>query len=473
MPIKKITVLFLLKIFICYSYFSFAMNFAMNNEKKVLDKKIEEYAGSWSPSISETIDLISKKSYYPIKVEDAITKALNSFVQHDKNARFLNPKEYNQLLKTTKGEFYGIGIILAPKKENDPYILITDVIPESPAYKKGLRAQDKIISIDGESVENLTTEQIINKIKADKRFSQIKISILRNSQIQTFLIERDVVKENNVQSYYFPKQQIIYCGITLFSHGVFKQFKNIIEKINEIKARGFILDLRNNGGGVLRSAVKCASLFLDKGTLIVSTKGKNGKIADNYSTDKNPILKSKIPIIILIDNLTASAAEILAGTLKYYSSTGKNSCNPYIFLLGTETHGKGSIQELIPVSNNCGLKITTAIFSLPNGQLIDEIGIKPDFNIERKYQLNKKLLEQEKNLENKNQSIQQTKKDNEDPILKLLKQDNQITACITIINLINFGLKSNPSIINSHTNTLKFIKQMFATESELKPKLLN
>jgi len=166
----------------------------------------------------------------------------------------------------------------------------------------------------------------------------------------------------------------------MFTDVAVKQIAELLKKSQEHHYKGLILDLRNNSGGLLTAAIDIASLFLKKGSLVAITKDNNNKETERYSTKKDPIAHKSLPIFILINNFTASAGEILAGALKIHS----DMTNDYlVFLVGTTTFGKGSVQEVIPVSNDCALKITTHLYFLPNDTTIQGIGIDPDFIVER------------------------------------------------------------------------------------------
>ncbi len=163
----------------------------------------------------------------------------------------------------------------------------------------------------------------------------------------------------------------------------------LLQIANAGKCKGIILDLRRNPGGILQSAIAMSALFVDKNSLVAVTKDNKRKVVDKYFTTTEPILKTDVPIFILIDNFTASAAEILAGSLRYhsmqsYEKKGKKGRNLLVFLVGTATFGKGSVQEVIPISNGCALKLTTMLYYLPDDLSIQATGIEPDFLIKPK-----------------------------------------------------------------------------------------
>ncbi len=450
-----------------------------NNAQAQEEQQVTDHLDFWARSMIETFHLVKNKSYYPVEFKDSIIKALDAFVQMDKYSKFLGPKEYDKLKTTTNGQFYGIGVVLGPKKHDDDFLLILDLKPDSPAFKSGLKPYDKIIAIDNKVISDINTEEVLNKLRGEKRYSKVTLNVMRDSnQLLTFTIERDIVKEENVVCYQFKEQKTLYCSISLFTHQTTKQLKKIIRKAKTLNLNGLILDLRDNAGGLLNSAVDCASIFIKKGSSVVLTKNRDNSIQDKFNTEYNPIFNKKIPTIILVNNFTASAAEILAGVLKLYSQkcdTSNPICNPYIYLLGTTTHGKGSVQEVIPVSNNCALKITTCLYYLPDDKVIENVGIQPDFYIEQKYPPNDELKMINK-LYAKKEDKTTTKKNKDSNVpnwkkqkLEAIKNDYQIQSALNVISLLELALNSNKKLVDSHNKALNFIKTKFITEDHITP----
>lgn len=470
--------IFILCISICNLLFCMTTD---NNIAEDLKKKFNKEIYSWSRSLAETFHLVNNKCYFPVTVEDAMIKAIDAFVHIDDYSHFLGPKDYKELLKTTSGEFYGIGVDLAPKKIEDDFLLVLDVIPESPAQIAGLKKYDKIIAIEDKTVGPLTIEEAVKKLQGDKRYSIVNITILRDSKtILPFALKRDLIQEKPIICYYLRNQNIFYCAITLFTQPIAEQLKDYLQKllVKNPNPKGIILDLRDNIGGVLKSAVQCASLFLEKNSLIVTAKDRHEKIIEQWFTQNPSIVNNNIPIIILINNYTASAAEILAGALKIYSSKSDNQTkyNPYIFLLGTTTYGKGSVQEVIPVSNNCALKLTTCLYYLPDNSSIDSIGIEPDIFVEQKYPPNEdikklnKLFGREKATKKKHSKHNQNAHRAHSKIQKieLFKNDYQIQTAISTISLLNIALKHCSSNISTHKDSVIFLKNYCSSDSSIK-----
>ena len=393
-------------------YINILLAVTMSSVALASDKNKDMYL--WFSSMAEALNIVNAKSYFPMTFEQAIVKSLDAFVHMDEYSHFLSPKEYKELIKNTKGEFFGIGVILAQKRTEDDFLLILDIIPGSPAYNKGLQRYDKIIAIDETPIATLSAEEAINKLKGEIRHSTVTIDIIRNTKdLLSITLERDLIKENNISCYYLPQQKIAYCAISLFTQQIAEQLESSLAKILVKNPIGIIIDLRDNAGGVLQAAVDCASLFLPKESLIALTKDRNKNILQRFRTKKIPILTNFIPVFVIVNEYTASAAEILAGALKIHSSKLEyKRNNPYIFLVGTKTFGKGSVQEIIPMNNSCALKITTCIYALPDNSCIQTKGITPDFTIEQKYpptpeiKLISSLYGRERNTQSDNKVIQ-------------------------------------------------------------------
>ena len=198
-------------------------------------------------------------------------------------------------------------------------------------------------------------------------------------------VTRDIVEAPNTLCYEFVDQKVYYMCLSVFSENAVKQMETLIKKILTENSTGLVLDLRNNTGGLLNAVIDIAGLFLPKKSLIVRQKGKEGTEQAAYYTTNDPLFKQlTTPILILVNNYTASAAEILAGCLQYYAQEKK--LNAPIFVVGSQTFGKGSVQEVIPLGNDsscdCALKLTIGLYFLPDNVSIQATGVTPDFIIE-------------------------------------------------------------------------------------------
>jgi carboxyl-terminal processing protease len=459
---------------------------------QVTDETFDETVFNWSRTFAQAMDIAHKKHYAITNPEENMIKAIDGFINSlDAHSNFLDPKTYREMLEMTSGEFFGVGIVIDNmRKTKDKHLTIVDTIPDGPSDKAGIQPMDKVVEVDGELLEGLSTEKIVSKLKGE-RHSTVKVKILRENSpdLLSFDIVRDIIKEQHSLSFHIKSHNIAYISLSMFTDVAVKQIETLLKKAQEQHAKGLILDLRNNSGGLLNAAIDIAGLFLKKGSLVALTKDKHGKEIERYATHRNPIAKNTLPIFILINNYTASAGEILAGCLKINSDT----TNDYlVFLVGTKTFGKGSVQEIIPISNNCALKITTCLYFLPDNSTIQGTGIEPDFMIERttppteQMQWFIKNYGREETLDNyikvtkdgmplakdpKEKQLDKLRVSGEDKKNKkdhgrrydrakeMLQNDNQLHECISLISTLHTAQKYTPKLVTTRADALNYLKQ--------------
>lgn len=443
----------------------------------------DEIIYNWSSTMAEAFEAIKNKYYVKdIDLQKAMAKAINYFVSLDPHSSFLDPKSYKDILESTSGEFFGIGVIIAGKGTEDEFLATLDTIPEGPSDKAGIKAGDKIIEIDGTALRGLTTEEVTTKLKGPRN-SVVTVKVLREGypEPMSFNITRDVVKEQSSQLYYFKDFNVYYLRLITFSTNAVKQLEALLKKSQKQPYSGLILDLRNNAGGLLGATVDIAGLFLEKGSLVVTTKDRNNKVIERYATARDPIASANAPIFILTNNYTASAAEILAGCLKIHSDqqAQKNKTqHAPVFLMGTRTFGKGSVQEIIPVSNDSAIRLTTALYFLPDDVTIQGIGIEPDIEAERKFpppaqvQWLNQFYGRESALKNsikvkpeepKKPSPKEEKKNLQQQRLQALASDSQIHDTLTCINLLHLNKQS----WHNRIDALKLMKSTVVANEKL------
>lgn len=463
---------------------------ANQTSAQVSDEAFDETIFNWSRTFAQAMDIAHKKHYAITNPQENMIKAIDGFVSSlDAHSSFLDPEKYKEMMEMTSGEFYGVGIVIDNlRKPKDKHLTIVDTIPDGPADKVGIQPMDKIVEVDGEVLEDLSTEKIVSKLKGE-RHSKVKVKVMRENSpdLLSFEIVRDVVKEQHSLSFHIKSHNIAYISLSMFTDVAVKQIETLLKKSHEQKVKGLILDLRNNSGGLLNAAIDIAGLFLKKGSLVTLTKDKHGKEIERYSTKRNPIVKNNLPIFILINNYTASAGEILAGCLTINS----DKTNDYlVFLVGTKTFGKGSVQEVIPISNNCALKITTCLYFLPDNSTIQATGIEPDFVIERTTPATEQMLWFIKNYgreETLDNSIKVTKEGvplpktnptslklrrasekNEkketgnrryDRAKEMLQNDNQLHECISLISTLHSAQTYTPQLVKNRADALAYLKQ--------------
>lgn len=372
-----------------------------------------------------------------VSIESAINGLLLSL---DPHSSFLSADDLKELHDDTQGTFSGIGIEVTVQ---DSQLTIISPIEDSPGEKAGLKANDVIMKINGVYTREITPGQAIKKLRGSKG-SIITISIMRDEwdELHDFEIVRDIISMNSVKSFSLTPG-LAYSRITNFQSHTTKDFKQELIKLEkQHPLEGLILDLRNNPGGLLNQAVSIADLFLDDG-IVVYTKGRieeQNQIFQAVDTDSN----YEFPIIVLVNEGSASASEIVAGALQDHKRA---------IIVGTKTFGKGSVQTIIPLANGTGLKMTTARYYTPSGRSIQEKGVIPNvvvkqLNIsERKTSSPSRHL-REKDLKNhfKNDSTEVGENLLPENIKQKLENDTQLNTAYNILKSLNiyseFGANS-------------------------------
>ena len=266
-----------------------------------------------------------------------------------------------------EGAYVGIGVYIIQDVENNAIRVIAP-ISESPAEEAGIRPGDYIVKIDGEEVTGEDIEEASNKMKGEEG-SKVKLQILRGEETIDLEVERKNVKVNHVESEIY-EDKIGYLKIASFDENCSVEFEEKLEELQSKNIESLIIDLRNNGGGIVDEALAIADLFTDKDATLLITKDKEeNEEVRKSKTDE----KVDLPVIVLTNENTASASELLVGVLKDYNIATS---------VGTVTFGKGVIQELLTLPDESGLKITTNEYYTPNGNKINKIGIEPDEKVE-------------------------------------------------------------------------------------------
>jgi carboxyl-terminal processing protease len=473
---------------VCFLVPSFARHktIKMTNGPTEEKRPYDDVLHQWMLTYADAFALVKDKYFQEIDPVEAILRSINSFVSNDPHSCCFGPEAYKDLLQTTSGEFFGIGIIINHTKEtDDEFLLVVDTIPSGPADKAGIQAGDKIVQIGEESLKGMTVEEAIAKLKG-KRNSAVHIKIVRpdTNKLMSFDIIRDVVKEQQALSYYFDQHDIYYLALTIFAENSKTQLEDLLKKILANKSKGLILDLRNNSGGLLNVVVDIAGLFIPKNSLVVTTKGRNNKVLEEYKTTNAPLEIGETPLFILVNNFTASAAEILAGCLQIYAKQEAAKKPLNVFVIGTKTFGKGSVQEVIPVSNDSALKLTIAFYELAGNVSIQQEGVVPDFIIEQKYPPTTEaawfnaLFGREKNLkgslENFKTKREEEKKENQDSSKNSLKEkswqerkqeqirgDYQIMSALRLLELYNLLKQTSGDTLKKRQDMYQMLEKLF------------
>ena len=314
---------------------------------------------------TETLTMVKKNYVEEVKTKDLVYGAIKGMLSSlDPHSSFLNPEAFKEMQAETKGEFGGIGIQIGVK---EGILTVIAPIEDTPAYRAGLKAGDKIIKINNESARDMSLHDAVSKMRGAPKTS-VTITILREGWKETkdFTLIREIIKIKSVKSKLL-EDGIGYVKINQFQEQTADDLSTALEKLKQEKMNSLILDLRNNPGGLLNSAVSVTSQFLPTNKLVVYIKGKKGDRAEYNTTDERP--SYDVPMIVLVNEGSASASEIVAGALKDWNRA---------VILGAKTFGKGSVQSVIPLSDGSGLRLTTAIYYTPKGTSIQATGIVPD-----------------------------------------------------------------------------------------------
>lgn len=306
------------------------------------------------------------EGYYvdEVKINEVVDKAIDGLLSNlDAHSAYLSQKKFDELKVQTDGEFGGIGITISMK---DGALTIISPIEGTPGDKAGLKNGDIILKIDDKSTLNMTIDDAINLMRG-KPQTKVKLTIVRKNEPKPFITEitRDIIKVESVYAKRLENSDILYIRVTSFDKKVSKRVAEELKKATW--AKGIVLDLRNNPGGLLNQAVELTDLFINEG-VIVSQKGRVASENAEFKASKNSAY-TEIPLAVLINNGSASASEIVAGALQDHKRA---------VVIGENSFGKGSVQVVLPLDKNEGLRLTIARYYLPSGRTIQALGITPD-----------------------------------------------------------------------------------------------
>ena len=330
------------------------------------DNEISEY--DYLKFLGDSIEKIKTDYVEHVENKEIVESAINGILSSlDPHSSFLNAKNLEDMKIQTKGVFGGLGIEVT--MENG-FVKVISPIDDTPAYKAGIKAGDYITHLNKKSVIVLTLDEAVGKMRGPVG-SKLKVTIGRtNMEPFDITIKRDVIKITSVRSRI--EKDVGYVRITTFSEQTNKSTKEAIKKLKKNKnLKGFVLDLRNNPGGLLEQAVYVSDLFLEKGE-IVSTRGRDSENPETYKAKPGDVING-LPLVVLINGGSASASEIVAGALQDHKRA---------IILGTQSFGKGSVQTIIPVNPYGALRMTTARYFTPSGRSIQKKGISPDIVVD-------------------------------------------------------------------------------------------
>jgi carboxyl-terminal processing protease len=324
---------------------------------------------------AQALALVEEQYAEPKPVKDLVYGAIQGVVSTlDPHSSFMNPEEFRELQIETKGKFSGIGIEITMK---DRILTVVSPIEGTPAYQAGLMAGDQIVKINGQSTKNMTLTEAVKMIRGPKG-SKVTLTINREGfpQPRDFAIVREIIPIRSVRAR-IVDGGIGYIRLSTFQDQTDQDLRVMLKKMQQrlLPFKGLILDLRNDPGGLLDQAVRVSDEFLSSG-LIVYTEGRNPQQSMRFYARPGSKAESvSVPMVVLINEGSASASEIVAGALKDQKRA---------VIMGAKSFGKGSVQTIIPLEDGSALRLTTALYYTPSGQVINEKGIIPDIVVEEK-----------------------------------------------------------------------------------------
>jgi len=305
----------------------------------------------------------------PAQEEDLLHGAAKGMVEawKDPYTRFVSPSQLKDEEIELEGRYGGLGMYIG---DRDGAILVIAPMEDSPAERAGLKAKDQIVKVDNEVVVGWTSDRVVQKLRGEPD-TKVTVWVRREGEdeLLSFEITREIIKIKSVRSQMLS-DDIGYIKLTQFKHKTDDEARTALKDLIKDGAKALILDLRNNGGGLLDASVKIASMFLKNG-LVVETKGRSERANEKYNVDKK-FFMTDMPMIVLINGGSASASEIVAGAL---NDRGRAK------LLGEKSFGKGSVQTLFPLTDGSGVYVTIARYYTPSGKVIDHVGLTPDIEV--------------------------------------------------------------------------------------------
>jgi len=319
---------------------------------------------------SEVLEKINNEYVDEVDQSEIMDSAINGLLQSlDPYSGYMDPKIFEEMQTETKGEFGGLGIEVSMEAG---VVKVISPIDDTPASRAGIKSGDYIVKVDNVQIQGKTLMEAVNLMRGPVD-TNVEITIRRKGlkKAKNFTIRREIIEIQSVFSK-FIDNKVGYLRLRAFNENSSNQLKKEIKKLEKEKNLvGYIFDLRNNPGGLLSQAVKISDFFLDDGE-IVSTRGRKNRDNRKFFAKKGDQISGK-PLLVLINNGSASASEIVAGALQDHKRA---------ILLGEKTYGKGSVQSIIPLVNRGAIRLTISKYYLPSGESISEIGVSPDIFVE-------------------------------------------------------------------------------------------
>ncbi|PIY82110.1 MAG: peptidase S41 [Candidatus Omnitrophica bacterium CG_4_10_14_0_2_um_filter_44_9] len=351
-------------IFFCVAFFlaslsSLAISGIDRSKKSGSYKELDLFA--------DALAVIQAQYADDTKPKDLIYGAMAGMLDHlDPHSQFLPPEEYEELKVETEGKFGGIGIEITVK---DNLVTVITPIEDTPAWEAGLQTNDRIVKIDDVVIRNFTLNEAVKKLRG-KPGAEVNVVIWREKEnkLHSYKIKRAIIAIKDIKEAKILEDHIAYLKLVEFREDTPKELDRALKGLNKLGMDSLVLDLRNNPGGLLDMAIATCEMFLPKGALIVSIKGRDTKQNAEYKANlKTPY--AVMPLVLLVNEGSASGSEIVAGALQD---------NQRAIILGVTTFGKGSVQTVFPLKDGSALKLTTSRYFTPKGISIHQKGITPD-----------------------------------------------------------------------------------------------
>ena len=361
---KNIVLIFLLAVLVLAGVrLGFSESKKKNNDK--LYKQVEIF--------SDTLAIVQKEYVDETKTRDLIYGALKGMLESlDPHSQFMDPEAYEELRVDTQGKFGGLGIEITVK---DGLLTVITPIEDTPAWKTGVKAGDRIVKINDALTREMSLTEAVKKMRG-KPGTLVDLTILRDSEkkLLEFKITRDIIKITDIKYVRILESGVGYIRLSEFRENTLAELNNALSILSKEGMQSLIIDLRNNPGGLLDVAVKVTGKFLPPNKLVAYTKSRQkDQDLEFFSEDQNTNLN--LPLVILINEGSASGSEIVAGALQDYKRA---------IIIGKKSFGKGSVQTVIPLNDGSALRLTTSHYFTPSGKIIQGKGITPDITVEDK-----------------------------------------------------------------------------------------
>jgi len=412
---KSFIIMLICTVLISSSYW---VGYSFGKEKDPMYKELD--------ILAESLALVEQKHVNEKKPQELIYGALQGLLSSlDAYSQFLPPDEYKELLTETEGEFGGLGIEIALK---DNLLTVMTAMEDTPASNAGLESGDIIVKINGELTRGITINDAVKKLRGAPK-SKVDISVLKinNEALKDITIMRDIIHIKDIKRAMVLENDIGYVKIAEFRENTAKELDIALKELKSKSVKGLVIDVRNNPGGLLYSAIEIASRFLDTGKVVVSTKTRGEAESVYKATDSN-VKITDVPIVLLMNKGSASASEILAGALRE---------NNRAVLVGEKTFGKGSVQTIIPMSDGSALRLTTSLYYTPAGVSIHEKGILPDIEVVSAFEgENGDMVKNTENNQSKEVEVFNKVEDKSEPAVREAfdyKNDTQLMRALDLV----------------------------------------